>query len=66
MAPLPVLAVAAVTAGSVVTTGGPPATRLLRWAVDAFPAMAAAESAMLVVALAASVLRFGVGRAGRV
>ncbi|MFD4975804.1 hypothetical protein [Streptomyces sp. NPDC058424] len=63
VAPLPVLAVAAVTAGSVLTSGGPPAARLARWAVAVFPAMAAAECAVLVVALAAALLRFGVGRA---
>ncbi len=63
VAPLPVLAVAAVTAGSVVTSGGPPAARLVRWAVAVFPAMAAAECAVLVVALAAAVLRIGVRRA---
>lgn len=64
--PLPVPAVAAVTAGWALTSDGPPATRLVRWAVAVFPAMAAAECAVLVVVLAAAVLRFGVGRARRV
>ncbi|GED89177.1 hypothetical protein [Streptomyces sp. 6-11-2] len=66
VAPLPVLAVAAVTAGWALTSGGPPATRLVRWAVEAFPAMAAAECAVLGVVSAAAVLRSGAGRARRV
>ncbi|MEU8972368.1 hypothetical protein AB0D11_24380 [Streptomyces monashensis] len=57
VAPLPVLAVAVVTAGALLTAHGPLATRLVRWAVAVFPAMAAAECAVVVVALAAAALR---------
>ncbi|MGW4569182.1 hypothetical protein ACWEN3_44960 [Streptomyces sp. NPDC004561] len=65
VAPLPVLAVAVVTAGAVLTSHGPPATRLVRWAVAVFPAMAAAECAVVVVALAAAVLRSKMRRRDR-
>ncbi|MER5542332.1 hypothetical protein ACWDBD_31605 [Streptomyces sp. NPDC001118] len=65
VAPLPVLAVAAVTAGAMLTSRGPLATRLVRWAVAVFPAMAAAECAVAIVALTVVVLRFGVTRRSR-
>jgi hypothetical protein len=65
VAPLPVLAVASVTAGAMLTSHGSWATRLVRWAVAVFPAMAAAECAVVVVALAAAALRFGVTGRGR-
>lgn len=65
VAPLPALAVAVVTAGTVLTAHGPLTTRLVRWAVAVFPAMAAAECAVVVVALAAAVLRYGVNRRDR-
>ncbi|EST19123.1 hypothetical protein [Streptomyces roseochromogenus] len=65
VAPLPVLAVAVVTAGAMLTSHGPLVTRLVRWAVAVFPAMAAAECAIAVVALAAAGLRFGMTRRGR-
>ena len=67
VAPLPVVAVAVVTAGAVLTSHGPLATRLVRWAVAVFPAMAAAECAVVVVALAAVAIRFrfGMKRTGR-
>ncbi|OIJ94968.1 hypothetical protein [Streptomyces monashensis] len=65
VAPLPALAVAVVTAGAVLTSRGPLATRLVRWAVAVFPAMAAAECAVVVVALAAAALRSGMKRRDR-
>ncbi|MGJ5752059.1 hypothetical protein FB563_0129 [Streptomyces puniciscabiei] len=65
VAPLPALAVAVVTAGTVLTSHGPLATRLVRWAVAVFPAMAAAECAVVVVALAVAVLRYGMNRRDR-
>ncbi|WEO94667.1 hypothetical protein A6P39_011990 [Streptomyces sp. FXJ1.172] len=65
VAPLPALAVAVVTAGTVLTAHGPLTTRLVRWAVAVFPAMAAAECAVVIVALAAAVLRYGVNRRDR-
>jgi hypothetical protein len=50
--PLPVLVVAAITAGTGMLSGSGGkslATELLRWAVAGFPAMAAAECAVLAV-----------------
>ncbi|OLZ65312.1 hypothetical protein AV521_31965 [Streptomyces sp. IMTB 2501] len=64
VAPLPVLAVAVVTAGAMLMSHGPLVTRLVRWAVAVFPAMAAAECAVAVVALAAAGLRFEMTRRG--
>ncbi|MFJ8311120.1 MULTISPECIES: hypothetical protein [unclassified Streptomyces] len=52
MVPLPVLVVAAITAGAGMLSGSggkPLTTELLRWAVAGFPAMAAAECAVLAV-----------------
>ena len=66
VAPLPVLAVAVVTAGAVLTSDDPLPTRLVRWAVAVFPAMASAQGAVLVVALAAAVLRSRMNRRGHV
>ncbi|MET8980007.1 hypothetical protein ABZX85_30830 [Streptomyces sp. NPDC004539] len=57
VAPLPALAVAGVTAGAVAVSDGPLPTRLVRWAVAVFPAMASAECAVAVVALTVAVLR---------
>lgn len=65
VAPLPALVVAVVTVAAGMVTNadasGSPATRLIQWAVAAFPAMAAAECAVLVVAVIARCS----GRAGR-
>jgi len=66
VAPLPALAVAVVTAGAVWASDDPLTTRLVRWAVAVFPAMASAECAVLVVALAAVVLRARMNRKSHV
>ncbi|MFI9081484.1 DUF6542 domain-containing protein [Streptomyces sioyaensis] len=62
VAPLPALVVAsvAVAFGMLTNVGGTPLTRLVESAVTAFPAMAAAECAVLVVAVTRAI------RSGRV
>jgi len=66
VAPLPVLVVAAVTAGARLVSGSgrsTSATQAVRSAVAAFPAMAGAECAVLVVAVVMAVSRSN-GRRG--
>ncbi|MBD0746706.1 hypothetical protein BG418_34315 [Streptomyces sp. CBMA152] len=65
VAPLPALVVAAVTAGVAVISGSSGktmTTRLVWWAVSAFPAMAAAECAVVVVAVVCGVRSSRSGR----